>query len=78
MKIRFYVLIFMLLTGITNAYGGENASNPLADVHNTSTRYQYFDLDGSEKKDLWLDGAYRLSPKLIVVNLDKNGKRIYA
>jgi hypothetical protein len=64
MKSRFYVLIFMLVTGITNAYGGENASNPLAAVDNTDIRYQYFDLDGPEKKDLWLDGSVMLNPKL--------------
>jgi len=64
MKSRFYVLVFILVTGITNVYGAENASNPLASVNNTDIRYQYFDLDGPDRKDLWLDGAYMLTPKL--------------
>ena len=59
-----YALILILGTGVTNAYGGENASNPLAAVDNTDIRYQYFDLDGPEKKDLWLDGSVMLNPKL--------------
>ena len=59
-----YALILILGTGITNAYGGENASNPLASVNNTDVRWQYFDLDGPEKKDFWLDGSVMLNPKL--------------
>ena len=43
---------------------GENASNPLAAVDNTDLRIQYFDLDGPERKDYWVDGAYMLNPKL--------------
>jgi hypothetical protein len=43
----------------------ENASNPLAAVDNIDVRLQYFDLDGSsDRTDLWLDGAYMLTPKL--------------
>jgi hypothetical protein len=57
-------IVFILVVGVTQAYGGENASNPLAAVDNTDIRYQYFDLDGPERKDLWLDGSYMLSPKL--------------
>ena len=59
-----YALIFIFASGITQAYGAENASNPLASVNNTDVRWQYFDLDGPEKNDFYLDGAYMLSPKL--------------
>ena len=45
------------------AIAQENASNPLAAVNNTDFRYQYFDLDGSDLSDLWVDGAYMLNPK---------------
>jgi hypothetical protein len=53
----------MLVTGINRAYG-ENASNPLAAVNNTDARLQYFDLDGSDRYDLFADGAYMVTPKL--------------
>ena len=59
-----YALVFMLVTGTTYAYGEENASNPLASVNNTDLRWQYFDLDGPERNDFWVDGSYMLSPKL--------------
>ncbi len=42
----------------------ENASNPLASVNNVDVRWQYFDLDGPDRNDFYLDGAYMLSPKL--------------
>ena len=58
-----YILAFMLVIGVTSAYG-ENASNPLAAVSNTDIRAQYFDLDGPERYDYWVDGAYMLTPKL--------------
>jgi hypothetical protein len=50
--------------GAEGAPSPENASNPLAAVNNTDFRFQYFDLDGSERSDAWVDGAYMLSPKL--------------
>ena len=53
----------MLVIGITSAYG-ENASNPLAAVTNTDLRAQYFDLDGPELRDYWVDGADMLTPNL--------------
>ncbi len=59
-----YVLVLILLTGTIHAYGEENASNPLAAVSNTDLRYQFFDLDGSDRSDFWVDGAYMLTPKL--------------
>ena len=59
-----YALILILVMGLANAYGEENASNPLASVNNIDVRYQYFDLDGPERNDFWLDGAYMLTPKL--------------
>jgi hypothetical protein len=59
-----YALILMLITGATHAYGEENASNPLAAVNNTDVRWQYFDLDGPERNDFYLDGSYMLTPKL--------------
>jgi hypothetical protein len=42
----------------------ENASNPLAAVNNTDIRWKYFDLDGPERNDFYLDGSYMLHPKL--------------
>jgi hypothetical protein len=59
-----YALVLMLITGATHAYGEENASNPLAAVNNSDVRWQYFDLDGSERNELYLDGSYMLTPKL--------------
>ena len=53
-----------LVAGTIHAYGEENASNPLAAVSNTDLRYQFFDLDGSDRSDFWVDGAYMLTPKL--------------
>ena len=64
MKITLYSIVFILVAGITQAYGAENASNPLAAVNNTDVRWQYFDLDGSEINDFYLDGAVMLNPKL--------------
>ena len=58
------LLVLILVTGINYAYGEENASNPLASVNNTDMRWQYFDLDGPERNDFWLDGAYMLTTKL--------------
>jgi hypothetical protein len=55
-------LIFVVT--VTSAYGGGNASNPLAAVKNTDVRLQYFDLDESERYDYWADGAFMLTPKL--------------
>lgn len=46
------------------ALAEENASNPLAAVNNTDLRFQYFDLDGADRWDSWIDGAYMLTPKL--------------
>lgn len=46
----------------SNAAG--NASNPLAVLNYTDIRWQYFDLDGPERNDYYLDGAYMLTPKL--------------
>ena len=59
-----YALVLMLVTGTTHAYAEENASNPLAAVDNTDVRWQYFDLDGPERNDFWVDGSYMLTPKL--------------
>jgi len=59
-----YALILTLVTGINHAYGEENASNPLAAVSNIDLRAQYFDLDGPERRDYWVDGASMLTPKL--------------
>ena len=54
----------MFVVAVTSAYGGGNASNPLAAVKNTDLRLQYFDLDESERYDYWVDGAFMLTPKL--------------
>jgi hypothetical protein len=53
----------MSVIGVASAYG-ENASNPLAAVTNTDLRAQYFDLDGPERRDYWVDGADMLTPNL--------------
>ena len=52
----------MIVFASAHAYA-DNASNPLASVSNTDLRYQYFDLDGSDRGDYWVDGAYMLNPK---------------
>ena len=57
-------LMFVLASGSVS--GQENASNPLAAVSNTDLRFQYIDLGGSHLKDLWVDGAYMVAPKLKV------------
>ena len=54
---------FALVLASFHAYA-ENASNPLAAVNNTDLRYQYFDLDGADRSDYWMDGAYMATPKL--------------
>ena len=59
-----YVLVLLFVAGTTNAHGETNASNPLAAVNNTDVRWQYFDLDGPERNDFYLDGAYMVLPKL--------------
>lgn len=45
---------------------GENASNPLAKVKNTDFRWQYFDLDGAQVNDFFIDGSFMAHPKLKV------------
>ena len=60
-------LIFILIAVgfATTLFAQENASNPLAAVNNTDIRYEHFDLgDGASLNDLWVDGAYMLTPKL--------------
>jgi hypothetical protein len=57
-------LLLFLASG--HAYAQENASNPLAAISNTDLRLQFFDLDGSNRNDYWVDGAYMLTPKLKV------------
>ena len=59
-----YIVTLMLAIGATSAYGEENASNPLAAVSNTDLRAQYFDLDGPERRDYWVDGASMVTPNL--------------
>lgn len=56
----------LLLTALaaSPAVGEENASNPLAAVNGTDLRFQYFDLDGADRWDGWIDGSYMLTPKL--------------
>jgi len=48
------------------AGGGENASNPLASVTNVDLRLKYLDLtnDLGRVNDLFVDGAFMVSPKL--------------
>jgi len=58
------ILALLISTGISSAYAEENASNPLAAVTNTDLRAQYFDLDGPEKRDYWVDGSDMLTTNL--------------
>jgi hypothetical protein len=51
-------------TGSAVSDGEENASNPLASVNNTDLKYQYFDLGGADRHDVFADGAYMVQPKL--------------
>ena len=67
MKITYSNLLAIItVTGLTApAYAEENASNPLAAVNNTDLRFWNMDLGrGFERSDLWIDGAYMLTPKL--------------
>jgi hypothetical protein len=57
-------LALLISIGTTCAYAEENASNPLAAVSNTDLRAQYFDLDGPERRDYYVDGASMLTPNL--------------
>ena len=54
----------MLFFWSTMVLADENASNPLAAVTNTDLRAQYFDLDGPDRRDYWVDGADMLTPNL--------------
>ncbi len=60
------ILVFaaMSFAWSTMVLADENASNPLAAVTNTDLRAQYFDLDGPERYDYWVDGSAMLTPKL--------------
>ena len=58
------ILALLISIGTTCAYAEENASNPLAAVSNTDLRAQYFDLDGPERRDYYVDGASMLTPNL--------------
>ena len=60
----FYAFVLMFVSGITDAFCKENASNPLAVVGHTDLRWQYKDLGGPERNDFYLDGAVMLSPRL--------------
>ena len=44
--------------------GKENASNQLTAVSNTDLRFQAFDLNGGDRHDIWIDGAFMRNPKL--------------
>ncbi|PSL14531.1 hypothetical protein [Shimia abyssi] len=52
----------MLMLG--GAAGAENASNPLAAVNSTDLRVQPTTSDTHDKVDVWIDGAYMITPKL--------------
>lgn len=56
------IISIVLSGGSATAEG--NASNPLAVVNNTDIRYQYFDLGGTDRQDIFIDGAYMLRPTL--------------
>jgi len=63
-RLAFLMTAFIALIGVDRSYAAGNASNPLAAVNNTDIRWQHFDLDGPERNDYYLDGAYMLTPKL--------------
>ena len=63
MKLKYLAAFIPALMSV-QATAQENASNPLAAVDNTDVRVQYFDLDGADRWDTWLDGALMLNPKL--------------
>jgi hypothetical protein len=65
-KLFLLAVAFTVFSAFNLSHAGGNASNPLAPVKNTDTRLQYFDLDGSERYDYWVDGALMLKPKLKV------------
>jgi hypothetical protein len=60
------LLIVVSLLAYSGASAGENASNPLAAVTNTDTRYQYLkdDSTGTHLNDAFIDGAFMATPKL--------------
>ena len=58
------ILALIMIAGFSNAYGEENASNPLAAVTNTDFRAKYFDLGGSVRRDYYVDGGGMLTPNL--------------
>jgi hypothetical protein len=62
MKLKYLAAFIPALMSV-QATAQENASNPLAAVDNTDVRVQYFDLDGPDRTDVWVDGAYMLNPK---------------
>lgn len=64
MKKLIVLTVLIALNGVDRSFGEENASNPLAAVNNSDVRAQYFDLDGPERTDFFLDAAYMLTPKL--------------
>lgn len=59
------VLILILVLGMTRAYGGDNASNPLAAVNNTDFRLRYSNnlANIGDVNDFFVDGSYLLSQK---------------
>ena len=54
----------VLVLASAHAFAQENASNPLAAVSNVDLRAQYFDLEGPERRDYYVDGAHMLTPNL--------------
>ena len=52
-----------MVTGLVRVFAQENASNPLAAVNNTDLRFQYYDLDGSNISDFFVEGSYMATSK---------------
>jgi len=61
--LQFLILSSVCASG-SAALAQENASNPLAAVNNTDLRFQLFDLNGSSRQDVYIDGAYMVTPDL--------------
>lgn len=57
-------VLVMLPMWSTAVAADENASNPLAAVSNTDLRYQAFDLGGSDRHDVFIDGAFMVRDNL--------------
>ena len=67
-KLVLLMAIFLAVIGVSNSYGEENASNPLAAVNNTDLRLRVYDLtNGQDRTQYTIEGAYMVAPKFKVI-----------